>query len=444
MQMTILSSLKNTQLLDSACSRTEVRQRFLDGISAEMSIALADGSRLAILLVDLQDFTEINREIGYDSADEVLLNVQQLLSSTIKRASLIGRLGDNVFGLIIPELKSTALIQIAMGRIRERLHEPTMIDGKKISLKCHFGLALFPEMMLDGGGLLLKAETALLDSKRNPSEMTTHAPVQCSKKHEDWTIEKHLKQALDANDLEFHYQPKIDIARRKPTGIEALVRWNSAELGNVFPDEFIPIAEKSSLINSITALGIKTALREKSDLDNCFEPLTMSINISSSDIYDKHLLDKLNSAMAIWGIDPQQVTLEITEGVIVGNAKLAIQQLELLRSYGIKISIDDFGTGFSSLSYFKTLPADELKIDKSFILNMHESSGDMFLVEHVISLAHKFNLQVVAEGVENAKTLSLLESMGCDIAQGYHFSQPVPKDQLLAWLNNFKDAKYWI
>lgn len=441
--MTILSSLENTQSLDATHSRTEVRQRFLDSISAEINIAMADGSRLAVLLVDLQDFTEINREIGYDSANELLLNVQNLLSTTIKRASLIGRLGDNLFGLIIPELKSTALIQIAMGKIRERLHEPVKIDGKKISLKCHFGLALFPEMMLDGGGLLLKAETALLASKRNPGELATDTTVQCSKKHEDWTIEKHLKEALDTNDLEFHYQPKIDIAKRKPTGIEALVRWNSEELGNVFPDEFIPIAEKSSLINAITALGIKTALRQKSDLDKLFEPLSMSINISSSDIYDKHLLDKLNSAIGIWGIDPQQLTLEITEGVIVGNAKLAIQQLELLRGQGIKISIDDFGTGFSSLSYFKTLPADELKIDKSFILNMHESSDDMFLVEHIISLAHKFNLQVVAEGVENAKTLSLLESMGCDIAQGYHFSRPLPKDQLVDWLTKFDTANYW-
>jgi len=428
------ASLDKSIILDSTLSRGEVRRRFIDGLSADLNLAVASANTLAVLLIDLQRFSMINRAIGYDAGDEVLLYAQKTIADSIPKASIIGRLGDNQFGLIIPDLKSAALITLAIEKIRAALRQPIQFNGEDISLECHAGYALYPKQMLDANMLLMEAEASLLRNKLEGTEAYFEEQHEDTEKPESWKLEKHLKKALDSNSLSFYYQPKIDVNTLKPMGMESLVRWHCDELGTILPDEFIPLAEQTSLINEITQWAIKTALREKQGFDKIYPDLSVSVNVSSTDIYDKNLIANLQSALGIWDIAADSLTLEVTESVLLENTELALKHLQQARDLGVKISIDDFGTGFSSLAYFKELPADELKIDKAFITNLCDNADDVAIVEFIIALAHKFNIYVVAEGVEDQATFERLKMLGCDYVQGHYFSKPLPQREFITWL----------
>jgi diguanylate cyclase (GGDEF)-like protein len=432
--MNFSDSLEKSLVLDSTLSRGEMRRRFLDGLSADLNTAMASGSTLAVLLIDLQRFAMINRAIGYDAGDEVLIYVQKIIAENIPKASIIGRLGDNQFGLIIPDLKSAPLITLAVEKIRTALKQPMQFNGEDVSLDCHAGYALYPKHMLDANMLLMEAEASLFRAKLEGTGSYFDEQPDKAEKPESWRLEKHLKRALDSNSLTFYYQPKVDVNTLKPIGMESLVRWHSDELGIILPDEFIPLAEQTTLINEITQWAIKTALREKQGFDKVYPGLSVSVNVSSTDIYDKNLIANLQSALGIWAIEAESLTLEVTESVLLENTELALKQLHQARDLGVKISIDDFGTGFSSLAYFKDLPADELKIDKSFITNLCNNADDVAIVEFIIALAHKFNIYVVAEGVEDKDTFERLKSLGCDYVQGHYFSKPLPQRDFISWL----------
>ena len=441
----MISSNEFEDLLDipDRADRRLGRDRFLDALTADTQIALAQSEKLAILLVDLRKFLGVNLSYGYESGDEVLLLVPGILRAAIKKASIIERLGDNCFGIVIPAIPSPALLPIAAEKIRQKLSEPMQVGEHRIALGCHLASVVFPDDGLGSEDLLLAAERYLVDAKSRIYCDIAIPTLNQSVGRERWKIETHLQEAVDGGELELFYQPKIDLHSRLPTCAEALMRWNSKEFGFVPPDSFISVAEESSLINRITDWAIKTAARERSDLLNHGGELSIAVNVSASDVYDRNLIIGLESVLGIWGLDPEQLTLEITESVIMDNPDLALKHLALIRDLGIKISMDDFGTGYSSLAYFKTLPVDEIKIDKSFVLNMREESDDAVLVETIITLAHKFNLTVVAEGVENLATLKQLIAMGCDYAQGYYFSPPLPLEKFANWFAHYDADAYW-
>ena len=419
------------------------RQRFLDALTADIQIAMMQAERLALVLVDIRKFMSINLSHGYACGDEVLLRLPGLLKEVIRKASAVERLGDNLFGVVIPAVSSPALLPIAAEKIRRKLQAPLHVSDHTITLECHITAAVYPEEGQTADDLLLTAERTLVDVKlRKFSDVAIPVLMQHAGRAR-WQIERQLRGAIDRGELELFYQPKIRLRDRLPASAEALVRWNSSELGMVRPDEFIGVAEESSLINQITEWALRTAIRVRSEIIGRGDGPSVAVNVSASDIYDCSIVHNLESVLAIWGVAPEHLTLEVTESVIMDNPDIALRNLELLRKLGVKIALDDFGTGYSSLAYFKTLPIDELKIDKSFILNMRQDSDDAVLVEAIINLAHQFNLSVVAEGVEDVQTLRQLDALGCDYVQGYHFSQALPQAKFRAWLDAYRADAYW-
>lgn len=252
-----------------------------------------------------------------------------------------------------------------------------------------------------------------------------------------------LDMALAEGEFSFYYQPKVDIQTGIPTNCEALIRWERAGLGLVPTEQFIEMAEKGGLIYQITDWALKAVVRQSRSIAYQGNHLGVAVNISATDIYQESLIDSIDSTLAIWNIAPHLLTIEVTEGALLEDPERCIKVLTAVRDRGIRVSIDDFGTGYSSLSYFKRIPADELKIDKSFVLNFKESIEDQSIVETIIGLAHKFDMRVVAEGVENIETLQLLKNMGCDYAQGYLFSKPLNRDGFAEWLENYQQDAYF-
>jgi diguanylate cyclase (GGDEF)-like protein len=441
----MISSIDEFDFLEPAGEQTcaNGRNRFMSALAADLNIALAGGEKLALLLVDIRQFLSINLSYGYAIGDEILLRIPRLLQTTIKKATTIERLGDNLFGLIIPALPTAALLPLAVDKIRQKLSEPLQIAQHQLPLDCHIAYAVYPDQSQDEESLLLAAERVMSDVKSrkfNDDAIPTLAQPQG---RERWKLEQQLRSAVDNGEFELYYQPKVRLRDREPSSAEALIRWNSSEFGFVSPDDFIPIAEESSLINRITEWALKTAIRDRLEVAPVDQEFSVAVNLSASDLYDRSLVDGLDSILKIWGLQPEHLSLEITESVIMDNPTLALKNLEQARNLGIKVALDDFGTGYSSLAYFKTLPVDEIKIDKSFVLNMQSDADDAVLVEAIISLAHKFNITVVAEGVEDAQTLRQLCAFGCDYAQGYHFSRPLPRAKFVRWLKSYSSERFW-
>jgi diguanylate cyclase (GGDEF)-like protein len=440
----MIISSKSPILLDLEQTSSNNRNKLLEGLSADIQIASFDYQKVAILLVDLKQFRQINFSHGFNIGDEILLEIQSEIAKAIKKTSIVGRIFDNTFAVVIPDIKSPAFIQLAADKIRRTLSGFKSKHQSISNLEAHIGAAIYPESEMSAEGLLKKSELSLYLSKSNHSLSIEIPTIETNKAEDRWRIGKLLEKALANDELDYFYQPKVSLkGELKADCTEALIRWNSKELGHVMPDNFIPAAEEFGIIHKISEWGIRRAAQDKLEFDNKAPPITLSINLSASDVYESGLVESLDSAIAIWGINPTQITVEITESTILKDLNTATNVLNIIREKGIKVSIDDFGTGYSSLAYFKSIPADELKIDKSFVLNMTKNPADKIIVELVISLAKKFGLSVVAEGVEDKQTLHELMAMGCDYAQGYYFSKPIPKDMYIKWINDYNSTDYF-
>jgi len=428
------SSAYDTASVDAGRSHAELREQILAAISSEIDNGAASGTLVAVLLVDIRHFHEVNTRFDYRSGDKVLLKIQDLFTTQLKKARIVERLGGNTFCLLVPELKSAALLELAANKIRSVLANSVQLNGNGVPLSCHLGMAIYPDSEMTAEKLLQQAEVSLRYAKSSLSG-TVHIPRLKGEENVSVSeLESQLDKAIEKQELEFFYQPKINLDTGRADSAEALVRWNSPSLGFMPPDKFIPVAEQSSLIRKLTDWGIKTACREKVAFQEVSPDFSLSINLSARDLYDEDLVHVIDTAREIWSINPESLVFEITEGVILENQAVASAQLKKLKDRGIRISLDDFGTGYSSLSYFKKIPADELKIDKSFVFSLFESADDVSIVELIISLAKKFGLSVVAEGIEDEKTLAKLVSMGCNYAQGYYFSRPLPLIDCVEWI----------
>lgn len=434
------SSAFQTVSLESTLSRVDARRRLFDALASDIDICTPDGLLVALVLVDVQDFHSINASYGFDFGDEVLSLTQRKLVAGLKKASIVGRIEGNTFAVVIPDLKSVALLDLAANKIRKILAEPIDVGMQAVRLKCNIGVSVYPVSEMTPEKLLLQAECSLNKSKSDNIDVLCIPKMGDEEAFSISEIERNLVKALNAEEFQFYYQPKVNLATGRADSAEALIRWQSEKLGFVSPEIFIPIAEQSRLIRKVTDWGIKNACREKAQLQSVIPDISLSINLSARDLYDAELIDVIDNAREIWSIDPETLTLEITEGVIMKNQDIAFAQLKKLKDRGIKISIDDFGTGYSSLAYFKNIPADELKIDKSFVLSLCESVSDASIVELVVSLAKKFNLSVVAEGIEDAEVLERLVDIGCDYGQGYYFSRPLPAAEFVDWAADFHSS----
>lgn len=283
------------------------------------------------------------------------------------------------------------------------------------------------------------AEIALLTAISDDTDYAVLAPGQRERASESLQLENELDKAIKDRSFEVHYQPKVSAVDFRPCGAEALLRWNSPQCGPVSPDVFIPLADRPGHMEPLTSFVLSTAIRHALEWA---APLPVSVNVSTGMLLNLELVEIVGNALGMWDFEPARLYLEVTEGALMTDPDASLSVLNSLRELGVRISIDDFGTGYSSLAYFKSIPATELKIDKSFVLSMLQEEGDKRIVDAVIQLSKGFRMQVTAEGVEDEQTARALAQPGCDILQGFHFARPMPHDDFLTWLAEHEARRF--
>jgi EAL domain-containing protein (putative c-di-GMP-specific phosphodiesterase class I) len=305
-------------------------------------------------------------------------------------------------------------------------------DGLPIMLDAHVGISLYPEHGAHANELQRRADTALFDAKERAVAIAVYDPARDEQRRRQLALLGDLRRALNADELTLHYQPKVDMRSHTVRSLEALVRWDHPEHGRIRPDEFVPLAERTGNISVLTAWVLKKALWQLREWrEEGFEP-DVSVNLSAADMSDPDIADFVIKQLQAFGVAPQRLVLEVTESAVMRETNNAIATMERLQQHGVRFSVDDFGTGFSSLAQFKQLPVDEIKIDKSFVLGLQPQSDDAVIVRSTIDLGHNLGVKVVAEGVETAIAWRMLLDLGCDLAQGYLISRPVPAEEVVA------------
>ncbi|MDH3337187.1 MAG: EAL domain-containing protein [Gammaproteobacteria bacterium] len=389
---------------------------------------------LAIVLIYIHGIERLCATLGHARAGELLDDFQTRLASLGRRKTAVERLSDRKFAVVLNGLRNAGHVRLAAQKI-ERVMQETFDGAEDQSLsKLTMGIVNSPEHGDDANELLRCAEIAVLDGRRNNETICFYAPESADELILDWNLERRLDDAMRTGDLEVHYQPKIDLRNDKIVGAEALMRWYEPEIGQVSPDVFIEVAESTGQIIDLTHFAVQRVCRQASEWLAAIGDLNIAINITPSIILDTEIIDVLKNATSIWGIEPGALTLEVTENALMADRKMSHQVLTGIRKFGSRVSIDDFGTGYSSLSYLKEIPADELKIDRTFVMGMLSDQGDYKIVKHTIEIAKSFGLSVVAEGVETAEMLDELKKLGCDYAQGYFVCKPVPADEFERFL----------
>ena len=399
-----------------------------------VSACQADTSCFALLVFNLQKFREINIYYGHQLGDAVLAQVAERVGRVLRPDDKLFHLGSDEFAVLLTGVKMPQLVELAMTKILEAISATHEIEGNVLAVSAVAGGALCPDHA-DNRADLLKAADAALHYAREQHMHYCIFDASVRLKEQRWAdLKNDLRHALDNAELVLYYQPQIDLQQGTLSGCEALVRWNDSRHGWIKPDYFIPVAEKSDLIDTLTYWSINVALREWSKFCVSGVPASIAINLSAKLLQSREVVELVGRAMNIWGADPASLVLEVTESAMMSDPKAALYTLEALHDMGVTLSIDDFGIGYSSLAYLKQLPVGELKIDKSFVRHMAEDQQDHKIVQSIIDLAHNLDMSVVAEGVENQQTLDMLIGMGCDYGQGFYFGRPMPIEDMPPWV----------
>ena len=389
---------------------------------------------IGLLLIDLNNFKEINDTFGHDSGDLLLKKVASRILEHLDLDETASRLGGDEFAIILPECDEKQTIK-KTGELLNYLKQPFEIDGSEVVIQGSVGIALFPEHGTDSSILLKHADLAMYTAKDNNKGYYVYEPDKDTSSIKQVTMIADLHKAVDENQFELHYQPKISMAEKRTTSVEALGRWQHPERGNIPPNIFIPVLEQSGLIDQYTYAIIEKALAQLRHWQSHDIDIKIAVNISTQTLNNSDFIIRVEQIVADEKYG-RQLIFEITENLFLSEYDKLSETLSRLRYLGISLSIDDYGTGFSSLSRLKKLPVSELKIDQSFIQDMDHDKDDELIVLSTIELAHNLGLSVVAEGVETAATLRCLENLGCDIIQGYYISRPVPIEQLNDFLKS--------
>lgn len=396
--------------------------------------AKRDKTPVSIMMLDLDRFKEINDTLGHHVGDIFLIEIASRLCTVLREADTVGRLGGDEFALILPATRGDAAETVAK-KILEALEKPLEIEGSVLSPAGSLGIATYPDHGLNESDLLRFADVAMYAAKRSSSGYLTYNGKEDQNNHQQLTLVSELRNAIKTNEFVLYYQPQIDLISGGVRRVEALARWPHPVQGMIAPDIFIPILEKTGLIKPFTYWALDTALGQWSAWrDTGIQALCMSVNISMHNICDPSLPVQLAELLKKWNVPGSCLMLEITESCIMRDPDLVISVLLRLRETGVNFSIDDFGTGYSSLMYLKRLPVTEIKIDKSFVMDMSNIKGDAAIVLSTIYLAQNLGLEVVAEGVETQEVYDTLCRLKCDTAQGYFISRPLPADKLLEFI----------
>ncbi|HEU6443653.1 MAG TPA: EAL domain-containing protein [Gaiellaceae bacterium] len=428
------AELNEHQALHDSLTDLPNRTLFHDRVRQALTWARREHVAVAVMIMDLDRFKEVNDTLGHASGDELLKQVGLRLQESLRESDTVARLGGDEFGVLLPKVVDAEAAVAVARKLRTTLEEPFTIHGLALQMEASIGIALFPDHGTDVQSLLQRADVAMYVAKEHPAGCEVYTRERDDYSPDRLTLLTELRRAIDRGELVLHYQPKVDLRTGEIHGVEALVRWMHAERGTIPPDEFIPPAQKTGVIGPLTMFVLDEALRQCRAWALQGLELCVAVNLSTRNLLDVHLPDTVGGLLARWEVPPRLLELEITESTILADPVRAMQILSRLNEMGIRIAIDDFGTGYSSLAYLKRLPVDELKIDKSFIQGMEENENDAVIVRSTIDLGRNLGLRVVAEGVETAKAWSGLARLGCDIAQGYYLSRPVPAEELTEWL----------
>lgn len=387
----------------------------------------------ALLLVNLDDFRRINEGMGLPAGDSLLQTISKRLSAGLKGDDTLARLAADNFSIVLNHITERDVAEQIVGRIMQTICQVCLVDGSPVTLHASIGITLFPKDGADVPTLLRQAELAMDSAKSAGGDThvffdSTLTEAAEYRRH----MESDLRNAILRDEFVLFYQPVIDLRAQRLSGAEALIRWRHPTRGMISPDNFIPLAEKTGLIIDIGLFVVNAACQQLMDWKKQGLDYTLSLNVSGRQIPDGLSPAKLLAVVEHHGLSPDQLALEITEGVMLRDVEKSLQWLSAVHEMGFRVYLDDFGTGYSSLSYLKMFPVNTLKVDKSFVRDMHEGNNENTLVSAIIAMGHSLGLDIVAEGAELKSQVATLQRMGCQYVQGYYFSKPVPAEEFSA------------
>jgi diguanylate cyclase (GGDEF)-like protein len=410
------------------------RTLFRDRVEHALETAQRGGSLVALLLMDLDRFKEVNDTLGHHCGDLMLKELASRLTGLTRPGDTVARLGGDEFALLVPDVPEPDAITGLAERITRALQEPVLVDGLPLEVEASVGIAFYPDHGDDVETLLQRADVAMYVAKESNAHFAVYDAHTDHYRPERLVLVGELRRAIEESELVLHYQPKATLADGEVRGVEALVRWQHPERGLVPPDVFIPVAEQTGLIRPLTLFVVDSALRQCRAWRQAGLDLTVAVNVAMRNILDDRFPDELSHLLAKYALEPSSLELELTETSVLADPPRAKAILQRLRDTGVKLAVDDFGTGYASLAYLSELPVDEIKIDRSFVIAMDTHERYARIVRSTIDLGRNLSLSVVAEGVETREVWSQLTDLGCHSAQGYFLARPLPADELTPWL----------
>ncbi len=421
------------QALHDALTGLPNRILFADRVNQAVASADRAGERRGVLVLDLDGFKQVNDTLGHDRGDTLLSEIAGRMSGSLRETDTVARVAGDEFAILLDGAGDLPAAVTAAWKIQQSCEAPFVIDGDVVRVSTSIGIALFPEHGNTTAELLHHADLAMYNAKRSGASYAVYDAAQEKQLAQSLALLADLRDCVGRDELVVHYQPVIDLATHRTTGVEALVRWRHPQQGLLQPERFLPQADRTPVITLLTRWVLNDALRQQQAWLGEGIDLTMAVNIAARTLKPNgDLPDTVAELTHTWNSAPDRLTLELTEGTLIEPAAPGV--LARLHDMGGKVSIDDFGTGYSSLAYLQQLTVDQLKIDRSFVTDLAAIPGNAVIVRSTIDLAHNLGMTVVAEGVEDERTLDILAQYGCDSAQGYLFSRPLSADQLTPWL----------
>jgi diguanylate cyclase (GGDEF)-like protein len=409
------------------------RRQLIDRLCASLDKAVARGTEVALLLVDLDGFKELNDTLGHHAGDQVLRQIGPRLHHLLRGDDTLARLGGDEFAVVL-DPGDEAGASVAGLRLRAALEESFEVGGMRVHIDASVGIALFPAHARDALGLLQRADVAMYEAKRARTGHEVYVPGRDRHSRQRLELVGELRGAIEAGQLVLYYQPKAELSTGEVRGVEALVRWAHPERGLLAPAEFLPLAEQSGLTRTLTAFVVDRALDEIGQQRDGGFDLSVAVNLGPADLLDVGLPSEIDRLLRRRRFAPRHLRLEVSEEVVMADPERTLGVLAALRDIGMFTALDDFGAGHASLSHLKQLSVDELQIDRSFVMGLLDDDRDAAIVRTAVDLARRLGLRVVAEGVESFEVWATLADWVCDEAQGYFLGHPMPAEQLSVWL----------
>ena len=394
-----------------------------------------EGGTLALMVLDLDGFKEVNDGLGHRLGDHLLREIGPRLQAVLSESCTVARLGGDEFAILLPRVTGAADAVAAAERVGAALSETFVIEGFQLQVGGSIGIACWPEHGQDVDTLIGHADAAMYRAKQARTGHELYRSLQGSTSRDPLDVGAELRRAIEDDQLEVHYQPQLHLESGVIRGVEALARWPHPTRGQVAPADFIPIAEATGLIRTLTLRVLDSSLRQLKAWHGAGLDLDLAVNLSAGDLLDNSLPESVARLLDKWDIPPGRLTLEVTESTVIEDSTSAAQVLERLGAIGVRLAIDDFGTGYASVSYLRLLPVGEVKIDRSFVHSLETSERDRLIVGSVVELAHRLGMRAVAEGVESRRAMDELEAVGCDLVQGFHLARPMPGADLALWMH---------